>query len=132
PDAGPTLAAAHGGTIDTLFGGGGGTAEDQGAAATLAGAFGVVVDDSAAPTPPISGAPARRATTELSLDSVFREPLPPATPEPAGFSFDRFFAGGTPARGAAVNETPAQGQPSESAAEDIEQFNSWLDGLKKR
>ncbi|MHB1864244.1 MAG: tetratricopeptide repeat protein, partial [Gemmatimonadaceae bacterium] len=63
PDAGPTLAAAHGGTIDTLFGGGGGTAEDQGAAATLAGAFGVVVDDSAAPTPPISGAPARRATT---------------------------------------------------------------------
>ncbi len=131
-EAGPTVAAERGGTIDALFDGGGGTAEDQGAAATLAGAFGVVADDSAMPTAPISGAPARRATTELSLDSVFREPLPPPSPAPAGFSFDRFFAGGTPARGAAVNETPAQGQPSESAAEDIEQFNSWLDGLKKR
>lgn len=131
-DAGPTVGVERGGTIDTLFGGGGGAAEDQGAAATLARAFGVVVDDSALPTSRISGAPARRATTELSLDSVFREPMAPPSAEPAGFSFDRFFAGGTPAHGAQVNEPPAQGPPSESAAEDIEQFNSWLDGLKKR
>ncbi len=77
--------------------------------------------------------PARRATEELSLDNVFRDPQTPPRGEPAGFSFDQFFAGGTPARGAApVQETPAQSQPSESADSDIEQFNSWLEGLKKR
>ncbi|MDE3172731.1 MAG: tetratricopeptide repeat protein [Gemmatimonadota bacterium] len=130
PEA-PTQPAERGGSIDALFGGGGVGTPEESAAATLAGAFGLGAPEPAAPA--ITGAPARRATEELSLDNVFREPQPAPPGEAAGFSFDQFFSGGTPARGATpVRETPAQSQPPESADADIEQFNSWLEGLKKR
>jgi hypothetical protein len=29
-------------------------------------------------------------------------------------------------------ETPAQGEPAERGADDIQQFNSWLQGLKQK
>lgn len=118
-----------GGSIDALFGGGPVATPEQAAAATLAGAFGVAGEE---PASPMTGAPARRATEELSLDNVFRES--PASPpaDAGGFSFDRFFTGGTPAQGTPARETPAESLPPESADADIEQFNSWLEGLKKR
>ncbi|HEY5218931.1 MAG TPA: hypothetical protein VIJ16_03930, partial [Gemmatimonadaceae bacterium] len=127
----PRIPAMYGGSIDTLFGSASVSTSDSAAAATLAGAYGVVDDQPAAPTP-MSGAPARRATEELSLDTVFREPSVTPTPDSAGFSFDRFFAGGAPASGTSASETPVESQPPESADADIQQFNSWLDGLKKR
>jgi len=132
PDAGPPgpqTPAEHGGSIDGLFGAGAVAAPDQAAAATLAGAFGVVEEE---PPPPLTGAPARRATEELSLDNVFRESQPPSAPQSGGFSFDRFFEGSAPAERVPEGETPT-GPPAADAAEaDIEQFNSWLQGLKKR
>jgi tetratricopeptide (TPR) repeat protein len=135
----PPPSVSSGGSIDGLFGGAGVSFDDQNAASTLAGAFGAGEEGAGAgagtaPTPatPMTGAPARRATEELSLDSVFREPSGSNTPERPGFSFDRFFSGGTPAQGTAASETPARGTAPESPDDDIEQFNSWLDGLKKR
>ena len=108
------------------------------------------------PTPGSGAVPARDARTpatrpaarELSLDDVFRE-----TPRRSGsvrreaggptFSFDQFFAegsgGGT--SGASKSEPSASGeapradaQPSgdDSSSADIEQFNAWLEGLKKK
>lgn len=123
-----------GGSIDSLFGSAGVSGEDQGAAAALAGAFGAVVeeDEGRTPSTPIEGAPARRASGELSLDSVFRDPGAGGAQPPQGFSFDKFFANPTPAMGSPAAPTPPLGQASASPDDDIEQFNSWLDGLKKR
>ncbi|HEU4988395.1 MAG TPA: tetratricopeptide repeat protein [Gemmatimonadaceae bacterium] len=123
-----------GGSIDSLFGSAGVSGEDQGAAAALAGAFGAVVeeDEGRTPSTPIEGAPARRASGELSLDSVFREPGAGGAQPAQGFSFDKFFANPTPAMGSPAAPTPPLGQAPASPDDDIEQFNSWLDGLKKR
>jgi hypothetical protein len=135
----PPASVSPGGSIDGLFGGAGVSFGDQNAAATLAGAFGAVeegmqAENGAHPTPaaPMAGAPARRATEELSLDSVFREPSGSHAADRPGFSFDRFFSGGPPAQGSTGSETPVQGVQPASPDDDIEQFNSWLDGLKKK
>ena len=125
--------ASSGGTIDLMFDPASVSDEDQAAAEGLAGAYGATPEAIEPPPTPMEGAPARRATEELSLDSVFRDQRSPASlSEPRGFSFDKFFANPTPAMGSSIMETPPLGQPSESADDDIEQFNSWLDGLKKR
>jgi len=126
--AADVTAPQAGGSIDALFGGGPVATPEQAAAATLAGAYGVAGEE---PSSPMTGAPARRATEELSLDNVFRESPPPPA-DAGGFSFDRFFTGGTPAQGTPARETPVESLPPESADADIEQFNSWLEGLKKR
>lgn len=146
----PTSDAA--GTIDGLFGGTT-SARDEAAARTLAAMFGssattgdvapVFRGGDASPAAParapepiaVSGAPTRPAGDELSLDTVFNEPAasPAAAPRrsSSSFSFDQFFAdSGTPAAPAAP-EAPAAGGSSNSGA-DIEQFNAWLDGLKKK
>lgn len=113
--------ASNGGSIDELFGGGGAMDDDLVAADTLAQAF--------APEPdrdPMAGKPARQASSELSLDHVFREPGQTRAAEDAsGFSFDQFFAGDV-AGDSSGEKAPAQGDP-----DDIEQFNAWLNGLKK-
>jgi tetratricopeptide (TPR) repeat protein len=124
------------GSIDALFGNRStGTSEDS-AAAALAQAFGGASD--LAGPPPIPGRPAHAAKGELSLDSVFRDgPARPARSS-QGFSFDQFFAGAedraarsSPPRGVGI---PAESReaPAERGADDIEQFNSWLQGLKQR
>lgn len=117
---GVSVTPAAGGTIDALFGHEAALDDDLVAADTLAKAFAA---ESA--TDPMNGKPAREAASELSLDSVFRQPTAAHAGERTsdGFSFDQFFAGernddlGTPA---------APGDP-----DDIEQFNAWLNGLKK-
>jgi hypothetical protein len=126
-----------GGSIDALFGTRpNGTSEDS-AASALAQAFGGAAEP-AAPAPAITGRPARAAAGELSLDSVFRDA--PARPPRAAqnFSFDQFFApenGGATAPAAPAqpaNDPAAPTQPAERSADDIEQFNSWLQGLKPK
>jgi hypothetical protein len=120
------------GSIDALFGNqASGQAEDS-AAAALAQAFG-----SAPSAPPISGKPARPAAGELSLDSVFRDGPARAARTSQGFSFDQFFSqnpeGETTGGSARTSqELPAEGEPAEKGSDDIEQFNSWLQGLKNR
>ena len=136
PDAVPTAierAAAMrtpDGSISALFGNRTpGTSEDS-AAAALAQAFG---GEAAAPHG-IAGKPAHAAAGELSLDSVFRDgpARPPRTSQ--SFSFDQFFTGGgererTPERISSEIAMPAEA-PAERSVEDVEQFNSWLQGLK--
>ncbi|MEP7001228.1 MAG: tetratricopeptide repeat protein [bacterium] len=122
------------GSIDALFGNRlPGTLEDS-AASALAQAFG----GEAEVPPMIAGRPAHAASGELSLDSVFRDgpARPPRTSQ--SFSFDQFFtgagersSGSTPQR--TSSELPMPGDtPAQHSADDIEQFNSWLQGLKQR
>jgi tetratricopeptide (TPR) repeat protein len=124
-------AQASGGTIDALFGNRPiGTSEDS-AASALAQAFG-----SSPSAPPIAGHPARQAAGELSLDSVFRDGSSRGPRASQGFSFDQFFSQNTEGEetsgGRTSEEVPMPGEPAEKSADDIEQFNSWLQGLKNR
>ena len=120
-----------GGTVDTLFGNADVPSEDERAARTLAGVF--TTGDMATVEAPVQGRPTRAAQTEISLDHVFRDSSQKNTPRrSAGFSFDQFFsesAGGT----APVTPAPqANDAPPPDASGDIEQFNAWLEGLKKK
>lgn len=141
PSAATRSATPTGGTIDALFGNRGvGTSEDS-AASALAQAFG-----GSAEPPPLSGRPARAAAGELSLDSVFRDGPRPLRASQS-FSFDQFFSESASAERASdlpTAQTPTdgvetQGEQSEQGSgtgggsgDDIEQFNSWLQGLKPR
>jgi hypothetical protein len=125
-----------GGSIDALFGNRAVGSSEDSAASALAQAFGA---GSGVEPPPISGRPARAAAGELSLDSVFRDG--PQRPQrgSSSFSFDQFFSEGAASERApaAPAPTPTQGvdaqtDTGERSAEDIEQFNSWLQGLKQR
>jgi len=77
---------------------------------------------------PIRGRPSTPAATELSLDHVFRH----ATPASGGgsLSFDQFFS-----QQAHQDVTASEAEPASEAssgqADDIQQFNAWLEGLKK-
>ena len=129
---------AGGGSIDALFGTRATRTSEDSAASALAQAFGGGAESS----PVISGRPARAAAGELSLDSVFRggAPRPPRAAQ--NFSFDEFFAPDASARDQpAVTSSPstpaasdpsAATEPAERNADDIEQFNSWLQGLKPK
>jgi tetratricopeptide (TPR) repeat protein len=125
--------------IAVLFGNGAVAPEDEGAAMSLALAFWDLNGGSRATSsggqageaPPISGAPARPATNELSLDAVFGggEKAPPAAP--SSFSFDQFFSQRAAAEhgGAAATGGGAAGA---AAPDDVAQFTQWLEGLKRR
>lgn len=113
----------------------------------------------AAPDPDTPGEPTRAAADDLSLDAVFGDELPgpvgpagrqagapAAAPAPVpraaapsgGFSFDEFFsAGGAPgpAASAAAPATAPQvpgvrARPPVEDDGDLDQFQSWLKGLK--
>jgi hypothetical protein len=133
-ERGATTTRTASGSIDALFGNRNvGTSEDS-AASALAQAFGGATE-----SPSISGRPARAAQKELSLDSVFRDGGA-RPPRPSGsFSFDQFFsegASGTAERAPTVTtgsqEAVPPAEPAERTADDISQFNSWLQGLKQR
>ena len=140
PDAGasalPPSEEGAGGSIDALFGQRPVPSADASAASALAQAFGGAEPEA----PPIKGRPARAAAGELSLDSVFRDggARPPRSAQ--SFSFDQFFSqSATTPRPEESGPTPtpsqgtgAQSEPAERNADDIEQFNSWLQGLKQR
>ena len=129
PAAAP--APAEEGTIDLLFGGNGGSSEDERAASVLSGAFPAVESQA------LGGRPAERATTELSLDHVFREADRKTGRASGGFSFDQFFSDG----GSSAPKQPqrptdpggtAVGGPDLAPDDDVAQFNDWLTGLKKK
>jgi len=124
--------ASPGGSIDALFGNKPAARTEDSAASALSQAFGGTAEE----PPPITGNPARPATGELSLDSVFREGGARGPRNSQGFSFDQFFSqnadGDRTSGGPSSQENPASGEPAERTADDIEQFNSWLQGLKQR
>jgi tetratricopeptide (TPR) repeat protein len=121
-----------GGSIDALFGNPPATSTEDSAASALAQAFG-----SDAGAPPIVGNPTRQAAGELSLDSVFRDGTSRGPRSSQGFSFDQFFTQHpegerTSGGGRGAQDAPPEGEPAERSADDIEQFNAWLQGLKQR
>ena len=133
PDPAPTPAPEpESGTIDLLFGGtSAATSEDQRAASVLSGAFPVVESQA------LGGRPAERATTELSLDHVFREADRKTGRQSGSFSFDQFFS---ESGNSAPKQPPRSTDPSGTAVggpdlptdDDVAQFNDWLTGLKKK
>jgi tetratricopeptide (TPR) repeat protein len=127
----PARTAASG-SIDALFAGSAPSREDVAAASTLADAFPAGTSGAAGPDVSIGGRPAHPATTELSLDHVFRDDGNVGSGRPsAGVSYDQFFSQPAQGSGAGSDDAASQG-PSASGADDIEQFNAWLQGLKKR
>lgn len=133
-----TPAAPASGSVDSLFSGKSVQSEDVEAAKLLAGAFGPPQPVTPSSTPQFPGQPARAASSELSLDNVFRD-----TPRKSGgfrttggFSFDQFFsddAAGREKDDKADTEkpTPASGSRDTSGGDEA-QFSSWLEGLKKK
>jgi hypothetical protein len=80
---------------------------------------------------PIRGRPSTPAATELSLDHVFRHATPAAgTGSQSGFSFDQFFSQQAQQDVKATDAEPSV-EASPGQADDIQQFNAWLEGLKK-
>ena len=104
------------------------TARTEAAAQTLATAFGR--------TEP-QGRPTRAASSELSLDKVFRGTPDAAPAGDGGFSFDQFFSDARPAGADVTAQAVSQPETGRSGggagdAHDIEQFTAWLEGLKKK
>ena len=111
--------------------------EDAEAAEMLAGAFGPPQPVTPTSTPQYPGQPARAASSELSLDNVFKD-----TPRKSGafrttggFSFDQFFSDDAAGRekDEADEKKPATpGGARETSSGEEAQFSSWLEGLKKK
>lgn len=79
---------------------------------------------------PLPGRPSKPAASELSLDHVFRHATP-ATGNPShSFSFDQFFSQQAQQDVAASDAAPS-GEQNAGLSDDIQQFNAWLEGLKK-
>ena len=75
------------------------------------------------------GRPAHPASSELSLDQVFKSSTPVRSEaQPDGFSFDQFFSGEANSSSASP---PNPNAPPAEGTDDIAQFNAWLNGLKK-
>ncbi|MCX5766912.1 MAG: tetratricopeptide repeat protein [Gemmatimonadetes bacterium] len=127
----PATNVVAGGSLDALFGHVAPTAADENVALAYA-----AVANAVEPTePPIKGKPTQPAASELSLDSVFREPRARATPSQKPFTrqsqmlrFDQFFS----ATDSEAEAPPAPPTPSNEpgSAADLEQFGGWLKGLK--
>jgi len=98
---------------------------DDAAARTLALAFSSENGRGASSAGGIAGTPARVAARELSLDAVFASEQAPASP--SSFSFDQFFSQGA-ATDAAAPTTPSNAE----SQDDVAQFTSWLQGLKRK
>jgi tetratricopeptide (TPR) repeat protein len=77
----------------------------------------------------LPGRPSKPAASELSLDHVFRHATP-ATGSPSHFSFDQFFSQKAQQDVAASDAAPS-GEQNAGLSDDIQQFNAWLEGLKK-
>jgi hypothetical protein len=109
--------------LGTALGFAGPSDPDEAAARLLARAF---VRNGRAHGAAPGGAPARPASDDLALRSVFKDAEP--APPPSSFSFDQFFSQRASAEGRAASP---EGQAAESA-EDVAHFTQWLEGLKKR
>jgi len=93
--------------------------------------------DLASTSQEVVGEPTRPAQDPLSLSAVFGEdasPVPPALGRGEakggaedGFSFDNFFGDSQGAASKSPSRGPSKGREDE---EDLDQFQSWLQGLK--
>jgi tetratricopeptide (TPR) repeat protein len=129
---GPADGIQRGGTIDTMFGDTSVGAADEQVALSLAN-----VAQGVESLPGIKGRPTKPATTELSLDAVFRETPSRArasvTPELGHMRYDQFFAssaGAVAASDASDAEAAPEPDDPRSPAE-LAQFQDWLQQLKK-
>ena len=133
--ASPSSQSTVGGSLDALFAGAE-TANRDTTRSPLEVAFSAEpaelaerprADDAGA----IRGRPATPAATELSLDHVFRHATPAGGGQAqGGFSFDQFFSRQAQDDAASAAPEPArEGEGGEG--DDIQQFNAWLEGLKK-
>jgi tetratricopeptide (TPR) repeat protein len=125
----PGSSATVTGSIDALFSGRGPSASDVEAADALSQAFGP--DKAETPPAPLKGVPAHAASSELSLDHVFKSTQPRRQDaDTIDFSFDQFFSdelGDTAPKSGTEPSANSGGAPGD----DIAQFNNWLNGLKK-
>jgi hypothetical protein len=96
-------------------------------------------DDFSAPTgtetedahpAPLPGRPSKPAASELSLDHVFRHATPATGNSSQSFSFDQFFSQKAQ-QDVAASDAATSGEQSAGLSDDIQQFNAWLEGLKK-
>jgi tetratricopeptide (TPR) repeat protein len=113
-----------GGGLGELFAGQATDPVDDRAATSLAAAYsGEFLNGTAG----VSGAPARAAATELSLDDVFRESRGRDERRGASsVSFDEFYS----RRESGVHAT-VQATADAGSASELELFHQWLEGLKK-
>jgi hypothetical protein len=79
---------------------------------------------------PLPGRPSTPAANELSLDHVFRHATPASGAGAQGFSFDQFFSQQAQQDVAGTDAEPAN-EGGAGQTDDIQQFNAWLEGLKK-
>lgn len=108
--------------MTALFAGAQVSAEDEGAALALALAFRESNGGGPSSASAIPGAPAHRASNELSLDTVFGAAAGSA---PATVSYDQFFAMGSSA-------AQGSGVTGGDRSDDVAHFTRWLEGLKRR
>jgi hypothetical protein len=79
----------------------------------------------------IRGRPSTPAANELSLDHVFRHATPATgAGKQSSFSFDQFFSQQAQQDVAASDAEPSS-EANAGLSDDIQQFNAWLEGLKK-
>jgi hypothetical protein len=127
----PASSAASVTSLDELFAGGTISPEDEHVALAFAQVAGAVEMGAAS----VKGKPTTPAASELSLDSVFREADARVTStvprQSQTLRFDQFFA-----TAGEDSETPPPlpvsapaGEPGSPA--ELQQFQSWLTGLKK-
>jgi hypothetical protein len=113
--------ARDSGSVDALFGAAPDAAEDQ-----IGQALATAISGS---EPAIRGRPTQPASSELSLDAVFRGDSPARSSGPVSrksqhLKFDQFFS---------ADEAPPPAAPApdvEAAPTDDAQFSAWLKGLK--
>jgi hypothetical protein len=135
PESGPQDSpegVVRGGSLDALFGDASVGADDERMALSLAHMAEMVE-----PQPGIRGRPTQPASTELSLDAVFRESsvvIPGVTsPLQRHAGFDDFFSGATGDRSATPADVAAAPPVTTEAhgTAELEQFQDWLQQLKK-
>jgi hypothetical protein len=131
-DEAPTAQRGESGasTLDALFGNAP-VRDDDAAAATM---LSTAVGDA-----PGEAAGTRGGPSGPSLDEIFRvggvEPAPPRRVTPTAFSFDQFFTDDPPPAAPAAGTPPGAPPPArlgEESAGDLDQFNSWLENLKRK
>jgi Flp pilus assembly protein TadD len=135
----PELASTHAAVVPeqkprpddrlaSLFGAYDTAAGDESAAMVLSQAFTELNGLEQGRAADVTGAPARPANSELSLDAVFKSDES-GKPAPSTFSFDQFFS----QRATTEHATPASGATTEARPrDDATQFTQWLEGLKQR
>jgi tetratricopeptide (TPR) repeat protein len=127
----PTQRQSVTGSLNSLFADAEQKAAPAGPPADLDFAPAPTAPPKASADQPLPGRPSTPAATELSLDHVFRHATPASgTGTHNSFSFDQFFSQQAQ-KDVAASDAETSGQESAGLSDDIQQFNAWLEGLKK-